>query len=165
MWSGLPVVVFKKSTISEFVEHEVSGFQANSTDEFRKFLETLAKEKDLRIRMGNNAKNKAEQSFNPYKNSKCLHQIYEKVSNQKKLPLNISFDKPSEYFAASLSGKNLKEIQRHKQPILNNLKELTENETLKKFFLSCEGGLIQFYNAYPNDKWLNRMIKTFALMS
>jgi len=56
MSSGLPVIVTDKMGPKELVTHEENGFITHNTDDFREKLDLLIKDKELKKRMGANAR-------------------------------------------------------------------------------------------------------------
>ncbi len=65
MFARIPVVAFDCGGVSDAVENEKTGFLIKSGDNlmFRKCLEKLMGNKDLRLEMGRNSKEKAEKEF------------------------------------------------------------------------------------------------------
>jgi glycosyltransferase involved in cell wall biosynthesis len=74
MASGLPVVSSNLSGIPELVEHGVSGllFTPGNPEETAAALERLARDPDLRARMGRAARQRVEEAFDLAKNARIL---------------------------------------------------------------------------------------------
>ncbi len=77
MACGLPVVASRISGIPELVEDGRSGilFTPGNVFEFAEALETMAKDRDLRIKLGTAGRKKVTEDFNLYKCTEQLQQL------------------------------------------------------------------------------------------
>jgi glycosyltransferase involved in cell wall biosynthesis len=81
MSSGLPVVSFSAGGLPELVDHGTTGFLATPEDceGMAKALLECACEKDLRIRMGRAARERAERDFHPDAQARAYIRLYEQL--------------------------------------------------------------------------------------
>lgn len=71
--------VFSAETPFECVEHGVDGFLANTSEEWKKYLNILVEDKDLRIKMGKAARKKVEEQFEVRVINKKRHEVYKQT--------------------------------------------------------------------------------------
>lgn len=60
MASGVPVVGVPAGGLLDLIQHNVTGYLANSTEDFQRYLMTLKSDDDLRSRMGFESRREAE---------------------------------------------------------------------------------------------------------
>lgn len=75
---GLPTVAMDFAAASEIVLHQKTGFVAKNHEEFREYLELLIKNKNLRQRLGKNAKEYAKK-FTWQKTAQAYEEIFKSV--------------------------------------------------------------------------------------
>ena len=81
-----PVVVLNHHAANELVLHDKTGYVANSKEELKKYIITLLKNKDKRLKMGNSAQIYAQQKFNWTKIASSYSRIFQKSAKHKKSP-------------------------------------------------------------------------------
>ncbi len=81
MACGIPTVAFRIGGMSDLIEDGVSGTLAEpgSGEDFSKGLQTLIKSPDLCLKLGQNARKKAENDFDPKKISERHFHLYQDI--------------------------------------------------------------------------------------
>lgn len=81
---GKPVVADAMGQLREYIVHSESGFLANPSDtrEFSSYVIKLLRNKDLRERMGQKARERVLEHFNWNKNIEALEKIYAECGNR-----------------------------------------------------------------------------------
>jgi hypothetical protein len=154
-WLGIPVIVLKNSFISTHIKHNINGIVAKDVFDYKQQIEYIASNPDVYNLL---AQSTYEYAHDNYKLSEYVKQtveLYEqtilnlpKVINENSMPVDP--------FNAVMDG-----MGKWRDTMINNPEKLTEEEMY--FALRCEGGLIHFYNKFPDNtllkntimKWMN----------
>jgi glycosyltransferase involved in cell wall biosynthesis len=88
MACGLPVIASPVGVNREIVEPGVNGFLAETEDEWRNALTTLAHDPELRRRMGEAGRLKVEKTFSLQVQGPRMAQILRSVAEDRELGLN-----------------------------------------------------------------------------
>ena len=149
-WMGIPVIVLKHSYIADHIEHFVNGIVASDISEYRGFIEHLAADSDVYQRLSRSTFDHTRTTYNKTAFSNEMLLIYRSVLQKPRKTGDITLV-PDHPFLAVMDG-----MGRWKRKILNSPSELTASEI--NYALRCEGGLIHYLKAYPDDKELKSKI-------
>lgn len=149
-WLGKPVIVLKHSYIADHIQHNVTGIVANDVYTYRAAIETLAGQPDTYKTLSDSTFSVTRSQYQPEQAVAGLAGLYERTIRKPTAVLHKN-DLPEQPSEAALLGLGTWAIQVLESP-----------ETLPpaaiNYALRCEGGLIHFYNAYPNDPLLRTLI-------
>jgi hypothetical protein len=147
---GVPPIVLKESSVGDLIENNVNGIIAEDILDYKMKLEEMANNHYYYLKIQQSTFENTHATYNPFKivndtfvYYQCLVQTKNKVAITNKIPL--------EAYEACLDGMGDKKIS-----LINNPNDLTKDEKL--FALNCEGGLAQFGNYYPSNKYLEEII-------
>ncbi len=76
MFAGVPPVVFDHGATSKMVQHNRTGIVANSEEEYRDAIVSLAQNPGRRLELGENARRYAEQNFGVERSSARMNEVY-----------------------------------------------------------------------------------------
>ncbi len=161
MWVGLPVVVLAETGADDLIEHEVSGLVAADEHEYPRQLERLVDDAPLRRRLGENARAFAREHFDPDRNARRFHAIFESMLGRPKRgrppmpgagePAARRFVQSMGHlagpFAISLDGASV-----HGGPAVAAAE--SEIAASPGVVADAEGGVIHHRNTFPEDPHL-----------
>lgn len=161
MWAGLPVVVLRETGADDLIEHEVSGLVAADEHEYPRQLERLVDDAPLRRRLGENARAFAREHFDPDRNARRFHAIFESMLGRPKRgrppmpgagePAARRFVQSMGHlagpFAISLDGASV-----HGGPAVAAAE--SEIAASPGVVADAEGGVIHHRNTFPEDPHL-----------
>ncbi len=155
-WMGIPVIVLKNSYIADHIEHFVNGIVASDISEYRGFIEHLAADSDFYQRLSRSTFDHTRTSYNKTAFSKEILLLYQSVLQRPCKTVGITLV-PDHPFLAVMDG-----MGPWKRKILDRPSELTASEI--NYALRCEGGLIHYLKAYPDETELkNKIIELLDL--
>lgn len=83
---GLPIVATPIGANNDIVKHGINGFIANNDDEWYNHLQRLIDDRELRRRIGDNARLTAEKDFSLANQIDVIERIFNEVHSAKKKP-------------------------------------------------------------------------------
>ncbi|MBQ7544014.1 MAG: glycosyltransferase [Synergistaceae bacterium] len=98
---GLPVVNMAHGGVQDVIKHGTTGYLGRNTDEIKKYIILLLKDRDLNIRLGRQAKEFAEKAFLPEVLVKRWLKLFDDVIN----------GRPCEYIPPSEHRTELKRLK------------------------------------------------------
>ena len=142
-WMGKPVVVLKNSYIADHILHNINGLVAENEYDYRALIEALASDRVGYKRLSESAQ---EYTRSNYKLTDYVNETFAIYQRTLRMPLKQiaegSIPKTPEDAVMDGFGK-------WKTHLIHNPETLSPTEI--DFALRCEGGLIQFYKAYPEN--------------
>lgn len=79
---GVPVIASNIPPYSKSIKHGITGFLANNKNEWKKYLNVLIKDEDLRIKIGQNAKRWAEENRKMETQAKTCKNLLQDIMTQ-----------------------------------------------------------------------------------
>ena len=151
-WLGKPVIVLKESFISSHIKHTINGLVAENEGDYNEQLKYIIENPSDYLSLSQRAFEYAHDTYSVESIVLQLVDIYEKMLDlpKKELPLNLI---PNDAFSAALAGMGMLKNDFLKNNLVNISKEV------KYYALHCEGGLIHFYNAFPEQLELKNVIQ------
>lgn len=161
MWVGLPVVLLAGTGADDLIEHEITGLVAEDEEDYPRQLERLVDDASLRRRLGENAKAHARAHFDPDRNARRFHAIFESMLERppRERPPMPGAGEPAARrfvrsmrhlagpFAISLDGASV-----HGVPAVAAAE--AEIAASPSVVADAEGGVIHHRNTFPDDPHL-----------
>lgn len=149
-WVGKPVIVLKNSYIADHIRHDINGIVADDVYMYRSLLESLAAQPAV-------YKQLAERTF---EYTRSHYQLARQVTRLADLYQQLIQKSPKQIDPASIPEQPeeaaLDGMGAWKQSLLTQPETLSSMEI--KYALRCEGGLIHYYKAYPDNTALKGLI-------
>lgn len=148
---GKPTVVLKNSAVADHVRPGVNGLVAADEFEYRAALEDLAAHPAAYRRLWESTLHHAQITYRWADYAGQTLGLYERTLRREPQPPE-SGSVPENPETAALDG-----LGAWKQPLLDRPETLTPTE--RNFALRCEGGLIHYHKAFPDDEALKTRIQ------
>lgn len=149
-WMGKPVIVLKNSYIADHIQTDINGLVAEDEYQYRAMLESLSAQPEAYKKLSDSTLQYTRSQYKRTDHVSSLIDFYTRMNQ--KLPTSADRacmpDQPSE---AALDG-----MGNWKQRLADAPWSLSSDEL--NYALRCEGGLIHFYKAYPDDAALRTRI-------
>ncbi|WP_434222556.1 glycosyltransferase [Limnospira platensis CENA597] len=159
MYAGITPVVFPHGGIKGLVINNQTGLVVNSEREYQQAIAYLYHHPQERLRLGNNARNYAQQYFNPQVSIDKIHQTYHQLIKFPKRERRLTTGNPQT--GAALFVQSLGDIDPQFKVSLtsNHLSEQLESDRQISTASPglCNpggGGLFHYRNCYPQDGYL-----------
>ncbi len=155
MYAQIPPVVFNYGGMNSLVKHQETGLLVNSESEYTQAIEFLYDNPELRLKLGKQAQEYAQEHFQPHKTAQTMVDVYERLMSQPKniyQGLSDNIDQPCEGFASSLGEKGepfWQSLQGKNLDIAHQ--KIAQASNVATF---AEGGIFQYRNSYPTDPYL-----------
>lgn len=151
-WLGKPVIVLKESSISSHIKHNINGLVAENKEDYKIKLKEIIENPSDYLSLSQRSFEYAHDTYSVESIVLQLVDIYEKMLDlpKKELPSNLI---PKDAFSAVLDGMGILKNDFLKNNLVNISKEEID------YALHCEGGLIHFYNAFPEQLELKNVIQ------
>ncbi|MBW4505901.1 MAG: glycosyltransferase family 4 protein [Scytonematopsis contorta HA4267-MV1] len=160
MLAGIPPVIFPYGGVQKIVTHQETGLIVNSEDEYQAAIEFLYNYPEERKRLGNNARQYAEKTFNPKNMAREFVKLYEELCNSPKTEhkfaraINLSgaeafiesLGSLGNIFKNSFLGKDIDELL------------LSDQQIAASSSVICNinaGGIYQYQEFYQDDAYLH----------
>ena len=162
MYAGVPPVVFPYGGVKNLVQNHQTGLIVNSPLEYKNAIEFLYNNVDERKRLGENAREYAQKTFNNERWVKRLHSVYEGMMTFPKLKRawkidfeNVDNTTAAQFFLQSLSGL-APQFQKSYSggDLTEQLASASEIAKSSALLAGGEGGIMQYRNQYPDDPHL-----------
>lgn len=151
-WLGKPVIVLKESYISTHIKHNINGIVAENERDYAEQLKHIIENTTEYLSLSKRTFEFAHDTYSLENIVQHTYDMYEQICALPKSERNMNLV-PNDVFMAVLDGMGDLKVN-----LLNNdLSNFSEEE--KYFILSCEGGLIHFYNAFPDHQVLKNTIQ------
>ena len=167
MYAGLPVVCFDNPCERELIIDGSTGILVKSEQEYVEAIKKLYRSKDMRIKIGENARKHIISTLKPSMVYGKLNLIYEDIFKQKKTIKTFAFEKVefnkdlnvdlgAKLFIEAL-GNQKNEFYESYIPKSNS--QLSSDVRISKceheLRVQNKGSIIQFLRYFPNDRYLN----------
>lgn len=160
--AGIPIVVMDNGAEKEIVKHNYNGLIASNKEEYSRHLETLANNRDLMKKLGENAKKYAIENFCIDNTVKKFNVIYDDVllkkkSKKEKMTNGFFENNGFAYFINSLGSKAkhyIDSVLSKDDFALIEADNKISEENLN-YISSSKGSIFQYRNFFPNDDILN----------
>lgn len=158
MYASIPPVVFPYGGVPFLVNHEETGLIVNSESEYEEAIKYLYENPQIRKRMGEKAKEYAQEHFRPEITAQTMNRVYNYLMGRPKQPYRGLGDKaktPSEGFAKSLGKENSAFMTSLTSSNFNEIREAhKEISQASEVLVAGEGGIFHYRNFYPSDGYL-----------
>lgn len=177
MYAGVPPVVFSYGGVKRLVIDNYTGLIVRSELEYKQAVEYLYHHPQQRARLGQNARNYAQQIFGAENAAKALNPIYEQLIELPKRtrewgisvhgslldqPVSVQdlTGEPEKFFGATLFIESLGNIAPEftismtSQTLPDLLTAERKIATSSLLLSGGEGGILQYRNYYQNDGYL-----------
>lgn len=160
MYCGVPPVVFPYGGLKRLVIHNETGLVVESEHEYKQAIEYLYHHPEERQRLGNNARQYAQQHFGAENAIQQLHPIYEKLLEQPKRQRQWSTQPRSgaECFVESLGETaphfRLSLTSQDTEALLASDRVIAKSSPLMQSKGLSSGGIMSYHTYYPNDAYL-----------
>lgn len=145
---GKPSIVLKNSAVAGHVVPGVNGLVAADETEYRALLEGLAADPAAYRRLWQSTLHHAHTTFRWMDYGQQTLRLYERTRQREAKTVETIPDQPE---TAALDG-----LGPWRQTLLERPEALTADELA--FALRCEGGLVHYHKAFPDDEALKRRI-------
>lgn len=161
MWAGLPVVVLAGNGATPLVQHERTGLVCQSEADYPAAIERLAKDGDLRRRLGDAARAHARDHFDPDRNAARFgHLFLSTLDSERQSPVPLpgrgqsgakrffkSLGPQGQAFKVSMAGR-----EGYTAAELAAADDLIKRSSV--VLANGEGGIVHYRQAYPQDPHL-----------
>jgi hypothetical protein len=154
MWVGIPPVVFPYGGLRDLVRTGVDGLVAEDEEQYARYLELLARDADLRARLGREARRHAREAFDPSTLTSRMNRVFDEAQATPKRTRAWGDwgATPAHWFGHALGPAGA--------PFLDDLQrpsEAARNSIASASFMVVhgEGGLAQWRNHFPDDPVLD----------
>jgi glycosyltransferase involved in cell wall biosynthesis len=164
MAAGLPIVILNQCGEKYLIKHMESGIIVNDVQDFKKWVQYLYQNEEVRIKIGKKAREVAVKEYSTMNSVLKLEKKYDEVMTQKKRKhdlLSVFGEKPHEWFLSGLGDERedfLKSMLVIDGVDVENKYEIEDSIKNSREILKGEtkSSIRHFVSYYPEDGYLSK---------